>query len=104
MKTMRGSGTYLSRSLALAVSIRWWVVERRSVFSRAIEQTTAKGLVSATTSYMGQEPAEAFFCIGAATLVDSATVGWSDGTQDVLRNVDGNQVLRQVDLLGIRSR
>lgn len=50
-------------------------------------------LITAGTSYLGQEPAEACFGIGAATLVESVTVDWPDGMQDVLTNVNANQVL-----------
>ena len=50
-------------------------------------------LITAGTSYLGQEPAEAFFGIGTATLVNTLTVDWPDGTQDVLADVNANQVL-----------
>lgn len=49
-------------------------------------------LISAGTSYLGQEPAEAFFGVGDATSVDSLTVEWPDGSQSTLTNLATNQV------------
>jgi len=37
-------------------------------------------LISAGTSYFGQEPAEAFFGVGSQTVIDRVTVEWPDGT------------------------
>ncbi|MEM7350044.1 MAG: CRTAC1 family protein [Acidobacteriota bacterium] len=51
-------------------------------------------LISAGTSYLGQEPAEAFFGTGAAKTVDRVTVEWPGGGQTTLENVAANQVLR----------
>jgi hypothetical protein len=52
-------------------------------------------LITAGISYMGQEPAEAFFGLGAALTVDSVTIDWPDGTANtVLADVAANQVLQ----------
>jgi hypothetical protein len=48
--------------------------------------------ISAGTSYMGQEPAEAFFGLGAATVVDSVLIEWPDGTSTILSDVSANQI------------
>ena len=43
--------------------------------------------------FMGQEPAEAFFGLGAATTVDRVTIEWPDGLQSVLDDVAADQQL-----------
>jgi hypothetical protein len=50
-------------------------------------------LIQAGTSYLGQEPAEAFFGIGDATGVDRVEIEWPGGMQTVYENIDVNQVL-----------
>ena len=50
-------------------------------------------LIAAGTSYLGQEPAEAFFGTGTATRVDRVTVDWPDGDRTVLADVAANQIL-----------
>jgi hypothetical protein len=50
-------------------------------------------LITAGTSFLGQEPAEAFFGIGGATIVDRVTVEWPVGGQTELTGVAVNQVL-----------
>lgn len=50
-------------------------------------------LITAGTSFFGQEPAEAFFGLGSATVVDQVTVEWPDGTTTQQSNVAINQVL-----------
>ncbi len=58
-------------------------------------------LITAGTSHMGQEPAEAFFGLGSASIVDVVTVQWPDGRETVLSNVASNQVL-VVEPAGVR--
>lgn len=55
--------------------------------------TTAR-LITAGNSYLGQEPAEAFFGLGAANTVDTLTIDWPDGTMTVLEDVSANQILK----------
>jgi hypothetical protein len=50
-------------------------------------------LITAGTSYLGQEPAEAFFGVGDATVVDSVVVEWPDGTETELTGVAVDQVI-----------
>jgi len=50
-------------------------------------------LITAGTSFMGQEPAEAHFGLGAATEVDEVVIEWPDGTESVFLNVPANQVV-----------
>jgi len=50
-------------------------------------------LITAGTSYMGQEPAEAFFGLGNANVVDSVTVDWPNGDVTRLYDVPANQVM-----------
>jgi hypothetical protein len=54
--------------------------------------------IAAGTSYMGQEPHEAFFGVGAATTVDWVRVDWPDGTSTTLHDVAANQEIT-VELL-----
>jgi len=49
-------------------------------------------IITAGISFMGQEPAEAFFGIGTATKVDTLTIDWPDGTQTVQLDVAADQV------------
>ena len=58
-----------------------------------IAGVTQSRLITAGTSFLGQEPAEAFFGLGDATSVDVLTIRWPNGTVDVLTDVSGNQVL-----------
>jgi hypothetical protein len=48
-------------------------------------------LITAGTSFLGQEPAEAFFGLGSATTADSVTVEWPDGAVTTLNNIAANQ-------------
>ncbi|MDH3785191.1 MAG: ASPIC/UnbV domain-containing protein, partial [Acidobacteriota bacterium] len=50
-------------------------------------------LISAGSSFLGQEPAEAFFGVGDVLIVDQVTVEWPDGTTTQRTNVNPNQVL-----------
>ncbi|NOT01182.1 MAG: hypothetical protein HOP29_11195 [Phycisphaerales bacterium] len=49
-------------------------------------------LIAAGTSYLGQEPAEAYFGLGAANVVDVVEVTFPDGLVTVLNNVAADQV------------
>jgi hypothetical protein len=57
---------------------------------RGVEQIR---LITAGTSMLGQEPAEAFFGLGSANAVDEVRVEWPDGRVTVERNVLINQVI-----------
>ncbi len=64
----------------------------------AIVRASAGGLnlmrlISAGNSCLGQEPAEAFFGLGTASLVDTVVVEWPDGTVTTLTDVSPNQEL-----------
>ncbi len=50
-------------------------------------------LITAGTSFMGQEPAEAHFGLGTATEVDEVVIEWPDGTESQLLDVPANQVV-----------
>ena len=54
--------------------------------------------IAAGTSYLGQEPLEAFFGVGAATTVDWVRVDWPDGASTTRTGVAVNQELT-VELL-----
>ncbi|MEE9294116.1 MAG: FG-GAP-like repeat-containing protein, partial [Phycisphaerae bacterium] len=55
--------------------------------------TSMMRLITAGTSFMSQEPAEAFFGIGQAGTVDTVTIEWPNGEQTNLTDVPVNQVL-----------
>ena len=63
-----------------------------TVRAMVADRTTVR-LISAGTSYLGQEPAEAMFGLGTSDSADSITVNWPDGTQTTLKNVAADQVL-----------
>lgn len=48
--------------------------------------------ISAGTSFLSQEPAEAFFGLGAAAIADSVTIEWPDGTETTWTNVVADRV------------
>lgn len=48
--------------------------------------------IGAGTSYLGQEPAEAFFGLGSAERVDRLTVHWPDGRQTISTDMAADQV------------
>ncbi|QLG45940.1 FG-GAP-like repeat-containing protein [Costertonia aggregata] len=50
-------------------------------------------LISAGTSFYGQEPAEAFFGLGTNNNVEEIRIEWPDNTVTILKNVEANQVL-----------
>ncbi len=54
--------------------------------------TTMSRLITAGTSHLGQEPAEAFFGLGAATIAD-IVVEWPDGSTTAIETVSANQVM-----------
>ncbi len=58
---------------------------------------TMTRLISAGTSYMGQEPAEAFFGLARALSAETVTITWPNGDVTVLEDVPGNQVIKVFD-------
>ncbi len=61
--------------------------------------TTLTRLITAGTSFMSQEPAEAFFGLDAASVADRVLVHWPGGGLTALENVAADQVLTVSDLL-----
>ncbi len=55
--------------------------------------TTMTRLITAGTSFAGQQPAEAFFGLGNASDVETVRVTWPDGTTSTMHNVPANQIL-----------
>ncbi|MCA8960038.1 MAG: CRTAC1 family protein [Planctomycetes bacterium] len=62
-----------------------------------VQADTASGsmlrLIQAGSSFLGQEPAEAHFGLGTATVVDQLTIRWPDGSVTVLNGVSAGQVV-----------
>lgn len=59
----------------------------------AVGETNMMRVITAGTSYLGQEPAEAFFGLGGASVVENVKVDWPDGTHTNLYDVAVNQIL-----------
>jgi hypothetical protein len=55
--------------------------------------TTQMRLITAGTSLYGQEPAEAFFGTGGATVLSEVKVVWPDQSETIIKDVATNQVL-----------
>ncbi|RNC87923.1 MAG: T9SS C-terminal target domain-containing protein [Winogradskyella sp.] len=55
--------------------------------------TTGMRLITAGTSFFGQEPAEAFFGLADNTSVDEVRIEWPDNTVTLVNDVDANQVV-----------
>ncbi len=64
-----------------------------SVIRVTVGSTTMMRPIVAGISYLGQEPAEAFFGLGDASVVDQVTIEWPDGLETTLTNVPADQVL-----------
>ncbi len=58
---------------------------------------TRKRLITAGTSFYGQEPAEAHFGIGENEMVDNITVTWPGGSKTSIENISANQVIEITD-------
>lgn len=54
---------------------------------------TGMRLITAGTSFYGQEPAEAFFGLGDNTVVDEVIIEWPDNTTTVVNDIAVNQVI-----------
>jgi hypothetical protein len=59
----------------------------------AIGDTTMTRLITAGTSFLGQEPAEAHFGLADATIVDALTVEWPDGFITTYEDIAINQLI-----------
>ncbi|MHC5109136.1 MAG: FG-GAP-like repeat-containing protein [Planctomycetota bacterium] len=60
------------------------------------DELAATRLITAGTSFMSQEPAEAFFGLGAATVVQTVRVEWPDGSVSEHDNIAADQVFMPV--------
>ena len=58
-----------------------------------VGEVTLTRLITAGTSFLGQEPAEAHFGLGTATEVDQVVIEWPDGTESVFADIAANQVV-----------
>lgn len=55
--------------------------------------TSQMRLLTAGTSYLGQEPAEAHFGVGNAQVIDTIRIDWPAGGSTIVRDVEPNQVI-----------
>jgi hypothetical protein len=60
----------------------------------SLGDATLTRLITAGTSFMGQEPAEAHFGVGDANRIDSATIEWPDGTTSTFEDLVTNQIYK----------
>ncbi len=58
---------------------------------------TMTRVITAGMSHLGQEPAEAFFGLGSAAMIDRIVVRWPLGHESVWENVPANQMLDLFD-------
>ena len=64
-----------------------------AVVRAAVGDLQIMRLISAGTSFLSQEPAEAFFGVGTLQIVDAVTIEWPDGSETTWTNVAVDQVL-----------
>jgi hypothetical protein len=93
----RDAGPDASTNNYLVVKPRMCGLNRRAI-GATVEvvagSLTMSRLIAAGTSLQGQEPAEAHFGLGPATMADSVTIHWpSGGGSTELNNVAANQVM-----------
>jgi hypothetical protein len=68
-----------------------------STVRATVGETRFARFITAGTSMAGQEPAEAFFGLADATLVDQVRIEWPDGRTTLLTDVAVNQVITVTD-------
>ena len=92
-----------NRPVAPAAQNRYLVVRPRmpgpnhraigAVVRISTDDASMMRLVGAGTSFLGQEPAEAFFGVGEAVVARTVCIHWPDGSHRALAGVATNQVL-----------
>ena len=63
------------------------------------DKTTMMRVLTAGTSFLGQEPAEAFFGLGRATVADRVVIEWPDNRTTELTDVTADQVLTVLQVI-----
>jgi hypothetical protein len=81
---------YLVIRPRMALTNHWAI---GAVVTATVGTTTQMRLLTAGISQHGQEPAEAFFGLGAATSVDTVAIRWPNGAETTLSEVWADQVL-----------
>jgi len=61
---------------------------------------TQERRITAGTSMLGQEPAEAFFGLGVADRVEEIRITWPDGAETVVYDRPANRIVDVVDRRG----
>ena len=64
-----------------------------AIVRATVGSTTMMRQITAGQSTQGQQPAESYFGLGNATVVNTLTIQWPDGQSTVLENVAADQVL-----------
>ncbi|MEM6966911.1 MAG: FG-GAP-like repeat-containing protein [Bacteroidota bacterium] len=54
-------------------------------------------LITAGSSYLAQEPAEAHFGVGSATTIDEIKIIWPGGAESIIENIAANQIIEITD-------
>ena len=68
-----------------------------AIVKARVQGITMQRVMTAGTSFYGQEPSEAFFGIGGAEFVDEIEVIWPGGAVTKISNISVNQVLTVTD-------
>lgn len=64
-----------------------------AIVRATVGSTSMMRQITAGQSTQGQQPAESYFGLGKATIVDTLTIQWPDGQSTMLENVAADQVL-----------
>lgn len=86
----------------IGAAYHWLVIRPRSpgantraigaVVRATVAGVTSARLITAGTSFIGQEPAEAFFGLGVSLTADMVVIEWPDGSTRTLKNLDGDRL------------
>jgi hypothetical protein len=87
--TEGGIGNYLVIKPRMAGTNHWAI---GAVVRARVGSSTMMRLITAGTSFVGQEPAEAHFGLGSAIFVDEVVIEWPDGTETTFEGVIGNGI------------
>jgi hypothetical protein len=68
-----------------------------AVVRATVGELTMTRLITAGISFVGQEPAEAFFGLGLVGLAEQVVIEWPDGTQSLYEDIPANDIYTVID-------